>query len=89
MSPTLELTQTGDAAAEVALRPDAGNPVTLYVVQWPGSNHYYVKRSPEPGSMGFISRHTAFENAVKSAIHRGKRYLASCQRTAKRKAAAA
>lgn len=89
MTPTLEGTQTGEHTFEVAVRPDHGNPVTLYVVPWPGSSHWYVKRSPEPGSMGYITKHTSFEAAAKSATYRAKRYLASCVRSTKRKAATA
>lgn len=88
MTPTLEATQTGADTYEVAVRPDDGIPVTLYVVPWPGSGHYYVKRSPDTSAMGFITKHTSFEAAAKSATSRAKRYLQSYARTAKRKAAA-
>lgn len=80
-------TQTAADRFEVAVTPDQGIPVTLYVVPWPRTGHYYVKRSPETGSMGYITKHTTFEAAVKGANGRAKRYLASYARTHKRKAA--
>ena len=86
MTPTLEATQTGEDTYKVEVRPDHGIPVTLYVVPWPGSNHFYVKRSPDPESMGYITKHTSFEAAAKAATGRAKRYLASYARTTKRKA---
>lgn len=89
MPPTLEATQTGKDSYRVEVRPDHGIPVTLYVVRWPGTGHYYVKRSPDPTSMGYITKHTSFEAACKGATHRARRYLASYARTHKRKAVAA
>jgi hypothetical protein len=89
MTPTLEATQTGEDTYKVDVRPDHGIPVTLYVVPWPGSNHWYVKRSPDPTSMGYITKHTSFEAAAKAATGRAKRYLASYARTHKRRAVAA
>lgn len=89
MSGALIGTQTSESTFEVAVLPDKGIPVTLYVVPWPGSNHWYVKRSPEPTSMGFITKHTSFEAAAKAATGRAKRYLASYARTEKRRAVAA
>lgn len=87
MTPTLEATQTGEHTYEVAVRPDNGIPVTLYVVPW--ADHWYVKRSPDPESLGYITRHTKFETAAKAATGRAKRYLASYARTAKRRAVTA
>jgi hypothetical protein len=85
MTPTLEATQTGEHTYEVAVRPDNGIPVTLYVV--PAAGRFAVKR--DPASPGWITTHTTFEAAAKAAGGRAKRYLASYARTAKRKAAAA
>lgn len=88
MSPTLEATQTGADTFEVAIRPDGGVPATLYIVPIPGpGTHWYVKA--QPGGTGFISRHTTFERAVKSGVHRAKRYLASYNRSARHRAVAA
>ena len=87
MTPTLEATQTGENTYEVAARPDTGTHVTLYVV--PQAEHWYVKRSPDPRSLGYITRHTTFETAAKAATGRAKRYLASYARSAKRREAAA
>lgn len=84
MSPTLEATQTSERTYMVDVRPDHGNPVTLYVV--PICGKFYVKRSPDPKSMGYITAHTSFEAAVRGANSRAKRYLASCTRAAKRRA---
>jgi hypothetical protein len=91
MTPTLEATQTGAETFEVAVRPDNGVPVTLYVVPLlvPGGRRWYVKRTPDPQSLGYITRHTSFELAAKAATGRAKRYLASYARTMKRKEAAA
>ena len=86
MPPTLEATQTGADTYQVDVRPDHWIPVTLYVVRWPGTGHYYVKRSPDPASMGFITKHTSFEAACRGANGRAKRYLASYARTHKRRA---
>lgn len=85
MTPTLEATQTGEHTYEVAVRPDNGIPVTLYVV--PRDERWYVKRSPD--GPGYITRHTTFETAAKAATGRAKRYLASYARTARRRAVAA
>jgi hypothetical protein len=87
MTPTLEATQTSAETYEVSVRPDNGIPVTLYVVPW--DERWYVKRSPDPESLGYITRHTSFETAAKAATGRAKRYLASYARTAKRRAVAA
>jgi hypothetical protein len=91
MTPTLEATQTGEDTYEVAVRPDDGIPVTLYVVPWetPRGKHWYIKRTPDPAALGYITKHTTFEAAAKAATGRAKRYLASYNRTTKRKAAAA
>lgn len=91
MTPTLEATQTGESTYEVAVRPDNGIPVTLYVVPHleMRGHRWYVKRTPDPKSLGYITRHTSFEAAAKAATSRAKRYLASYARTHKRKAAAA
>jgi hypothetical protein len=91
MSPTLEATQTGESTFEVAVRPDNGVPVTLYVVPTleTRGHRWYVKRSPDPGSLGYITRHTTFESAAKAATGRAKRYLASYARTEKLRAVAA
>ena len=86
MTPVLEGTQTGEDTFKVEVRPDNGIPVTLYVVPWPGSERWYVKRSPEPTSMGFISKHNSFERAANSALYRARKYLASYARTARRQA---
>lgn len=88
MPPTLEATQTSDTTFKVDVRPDNGHHVTLYVVPWPGSERWYVKRTPDPTSMGFISKHNSFEKAANSAVYRARKYLASYARTDKRKAAA-
>ena len=89
MTPTLEATQTGEDTYEVAVRPDHGIPVTLYVVPWTDrtGQRWFVKRSPD--SDGYITRHTTFEAAAKAATGRAKRYLASYARAAKLRAVAA
>lgn len=90
MSPTLEGTQTGEHTFEVAVRPDNGIHVTLYVVPAlmpSGKRAFAVKRDPD--SEGWITRHPSFEAAAKAAASRGKRYLASYARTAKRRAVTA
>lgn len=84
MSPTLEATQTGEYTYQVAVRPDNGIPVTLYVV--PICGKFYVKRSPDPQELGYITAHTSFEAAARGANSRAKRYLASYARAAKRRA---
>jgi hypothetical protein len=90
-TPILEATQTGESTFKVDVRPDAGIPVTLFVMPVLESrgHRYYVKRTPDPNSMGYISRHTTFEAAAGSATRRAKRYLASYARTARRRAVAA
>lgn len=85
MSPTLEATQTSAETFEVAVRPDHGIHVTLYVV--PTEGRYAIKRSPD--SDGWITKHTTFEAAAKAATGRAKRYLASYARAAKRRAVTA
>lgn len=89
MTPVLEATQTGADTFKVEVRPDHGIHVTLYVVPWPGSERWYVKRTPDPASMGFISKHNSFERAANSALYRARKYLASYARTHKRRAVAA
>jgi hypothetical protein len=79
MTPTLEATQTGKSTYQVAVRPDNGIHVTLYVV--PDQGKWSIKR--DPASPGWITRHTTFEAAAKAAGYRAKRYLASYARTAK------
>ena len=64
MTPTLEATQTGEHTYEVAVRPDHGIHVTLYVV--PALGKYAVKR--DPASEGHISTHSTFEAAAKLPI---------------------
>ncbi|UOK18409.1 hypothetical protein SEA_BRUHMOMENT_93 [Arthrobacter phage BruhMoment] len=88
MTPTLEATQTGEDTYTVAVRPDQGIPVVLYVVPAieQRGRRWYVRRDPQ--SAGHISYHTSFESAAKSATSRAKRYLASYARTAKRRAVA-
>lgn len=90
MSPTLEATQTSAETYEVAVRPDNGIPVTLYVVPAltpSGKRAFAVKRNP--ASDGWITKHPSFEAAAKAATGRAKRYLASYARAAKRRAVTA
>lgn len=86
MTPTLEATQTGEDTYKVAVRPDHGIPVTLYVVparRPSGKRAFAIKR--DPASEGWITMHPTFEAAAKSAGYRAKRYLASYARTNKRR----
>lgn len=94
MNPTLEGTQTGEQEYRVDIRPDRGNPVTLYVLP-AGKPEEKLKRDRDgrlrfktveppfhvkrdPASPGCVSSHRTFEAAVKSANSRAKRYLHSC-----------
>lgn len=90
MSGALVGTQTSESTFEIAVTPDHGVPVVLYVVPHitPAGRRFAVKRDPAPHNTGYITRHTTFEQGVKAATGRAKRYLASYARTAKRRAAA-
>lgn len=85
MTPIIEGTQTAPDRYHVTVRPEHGNPVTLHVVP-AGAAGYAVRRDPD--SSGHITAHRSFEAAVKSSNYRVRRYLSSCQRTARKRARA-
>jgi hypothetical protein len=76
MGAQLEGTQIDERTYAVTARPEHGAPVTLYVgVNYTTRAAFAVKRGLDRSS--YITTHRTFEDAVRSANLRAKRYLAA------------